>query len=128
MSAGAHAQVNFGLPNDMEVEQALESFAKDVCEHYGTSLHGIYLFGSRARGEHDQESDADVAVVLSGDFEFWREAGVLSGLAFDYLVENGVFIDVKPLSLEAWKDPSSHANAPLVRAVRRDCKVIGIAA
>jgi uncharacterized protein len=128
MRDGANVQANLSLPDDAEVGQVLQRFAKDVSEHYGPSFAGIYLYGSRARGEHDQESDADVAVVLSGDFEFWREAGVLSDLSYDYLVDRGVYIDARPFSIEAWNDPSTHENPVLVRAVRRDRKAIGIAA
>ncbi len=125
MRATANAQEILGLPNDDEVGQILQRFAKDVREHYGASFAAIYLYGSRARGEHDQGSDADVAVILSGDFEFWREAGVLSDLSYDYLVDRGVYIDARPFSLEAWKDPSLHENPPLMRVVKRDCKKIG---
>jgi predicted nucleotidyltransferase len=127
MNAAVNAEEVLRLPNDTEVGQILQRFAKGVREHYGPLFAGLYLYGSRARGEHAPGSDADVAVILSGNFNFWLEVGVLSDLSYDYLVEQGVVIDAKPLSLEAWNDPSSHANPPLVRAVRRDCKVIGTA-
>jgi uncharacterized protein len=113
------------VPSDETVRDALNLFAKDVRAHYGPSVAGVYLYGSRARGDHSPESDVDIAVVLSPDFDYWREAGVLSDLAYDYLLDRGVLIEPKPLSLKAWSDPSSHVNPSVVLAMRRDCKEIG---
>lgn len=33
---------------------------------YGSRLKGVYLYGSYARGEADDDSDIDVAVILAG--------------------------------------------------------------
>src|SRR5262245_50547074 len=115
------------VPSDETVRNALNLFAKDVRAHYGQSVAWVYLYGSRARGEHRPGSDADVAVVLSHDFDYWREANLLSDLAYDFLLDRGVLIDPKPLSLKAWNNPSSHANPSMIRAIRRDCKEIGLA-
>jgi len=112
-------------PSDAEVGQVLLRFAKDVHEHYGSGLAGVYLYGSRARAGHHPESDADVVIILSKDFDFWREVSVLSDLSYDYLADQGVCIDAKPVALSEWNDPSSHVNPSLIRAMRRDCKTIG---
>jgi predicted nucleotidyltransferase len=112
-------------PSDEAVRQVLLSFAKDVHDHYGSGLAGLYLYGSRARDEHHPESDADLAVILSKDFDFWQEVSVLSDLSYDYLADQNVCIDATPVALLEWNDPSSHVNPSLVRAMRRDCKAIG---
>ncbi len=92
-------------PRDEAVRDALDRFANDVRGHYGRSLAGVYLYGSRARGEHGPGSDADIAVVLSQDFDYWREADFLSDLAYDYLLDRRVLIDPRPLSLKALNQP-----------------------
>jgi antitoxin ChpS len=112
-------------PSDEEVGQVLLRFAKGVQELYGSDLAGLYLYGSRARAGHHPERDADLAVVLSKDFDFWREVDVLVEFSYDYLVDQGVCIDAKPVALLEWNDPSSHVNPSLVRAMRRDSKAIG---
>jgi uncharacterized protein len=127
MSAFISSAEHLDVPSDETVADALDCFANDVRAHYGRSLARVYLYGSRARGEHGPGSDADIAVVLSQDFDYWREADVLSDLAYDYLLDRGVLIDPKPLSLKAWNDPSSHENPSAVLAMRRDCKEIGLA-
>jgi uncharacterized protein len=77
-----------------------------------SGLAGLYLYGSRARAEHHPESDADLAVILSKDFDFWREVSVLSDLSYDYLADQNVCIDAIPVALLEWNNPSSHVNRP----------------
>jgi predicted nucleotidyltransferase len=47
-------------------EQALvEMFAEQLCKRLGDHVHGVWLFGSRARGEKpSEESDVDVLVLV----------------------------------------------------------------
>lgn len=42
-------------------------------ELYQDKLDKIILFGSRARGDHDSESDFDVLIVLKNDFNYSQE-------------------------------------------------------
>lgn len=34
---------------------------------YGDKIHGIYLYGSYARGDFDEESDIDFTAIVEGD-------------------------------------------------------------
>jgi antitoxin ChpS len=43
---------------------ALEAFHIRILNRFGERLRGLVLFGSRARGDHRPDSDADVAVFL----------------------------------------------------------------
>jgi len=112
-------------PSDEEVEQGLRRFARVVRDHYGERLQGLFLYGSRARGDHHAESDADVAAILSGPLQYWQEVFALSDLSYDELVDHGIYIDAKPYSLSDWEEPSDHVSASLVRAIKRDGKPIG---
>ena len=49
----------------------MSEYDRDVVERFkklmvarGVPLHGVVLFGSRARGDHDPDSDYDVLVVV----------------------------------------------------------------
>jgi hypothetical protein len=68
-------------PIDASTLDAARVFLSRVAERY--RLHEAILFGSRARGTHGEESDADIAVVLDGGEAerprcgavcFWRRA------------------------------------------------------
>jgi predicted nucleotidyltransferase len=49
---------------DPITEAALGAFRSRLEERYGADLRRLVLFGSRARGDHRDDSDADVAVFL----------------------------------------------------------------
>ena len=57
---------------------------------YAGRLHGVYLYGSHARGEGSRESDVDVLIVLdaisSYSAEVDRTGGLIAGLSLKHSV------------------------------------------
>ena len=49
----------------------LDSITKEMVEcyhtYYGKNIVGIYLYGSYARGDFDNQSDIDITAVVKGD-------------------------------------------------------------
>ncbi len=82
---------------------------------YGDRLARIVLFGSRARGDHRDDSDYDVAVFLKTWPDWWRELDVLAGLSNDLLDASGAVFDIKPYAVREWSDQT-----PLMSEIRRD--------
>jgi antitoxin ChpS len=108
-------------PTKEEVLRALGQFAADVSAHYGARLRGLYLFGSRARGDHGPYSDADVAVVLDADgLNLDREKWTLVDLAFHPGFDIGVHISPWPFTLEDWGRAEEPSAASLIRNAKRD--------
>lgn len=108
------------------VPDILRRFADDVRDHYGPRLAGIYLFGSRARGDHSEDSDADVAVVLHGPFDFWKERGWLGDLAYDYFLKHWLYIQPYPFELSEWERADTERD--FVVSARHDARPIPAAA
>ena len=76
---------------------ALDEFVQEVRRLYGPRLRKVLLYGSHARGDARPGSDVDVAVILD-DFESRSvESHRLGDLAWDYLLDRDVFIDVMPI-------------------------------
>ncbi len=82
---------------------------------YGERIERVVLFGSRARGDANEESDYDVAVFLNDLTDRWRELDRLADLRTDFLEDAGIFIDAKPYPAGAYRDRTS-----LMREIRRE--------
>ena len=113
-------------PDEATVDEAVHDFARAVRDAYGDRVKGIYLFGSRARGDHTPDSDADVAVVLDdGDWRVWDEKMKLASIEYDIIVDTGAEPQGWPIRESEWINPDLHSNPPLVRAMRGDAKPSG---
>jgi len=114
-------------PDDATVARALQDFAAAVRRHYGDRLRGLYLFGSRARGDHTPESDADVAVVLAdGGWKYWEEKFRLVDFAFDYTRSSGVYVQPWPFTASEWEHPGTDERCALARRARLESRPLGV--
>ena len=52
---------------DHDTEEAVRRFLALISSHY--DMAGAIVYGSRARGTHRSDSDADVAVLLNGEHQ-----------------------------------------------------------
>jgi antitoxin ChpS len=105
--------------------EALQLFVSAATRAYRGRVDKFVVFGSRARGDPTDGSDLDVAVVLlDPHVDHYREKMGLADLAYDAIVETGVHLQPWPISLAEWRDPETHTNPSLVRAMRRDGLVI----
>ncbi|MCD6372121.1 MAG: nucleotidyltransferase domain-containing protein [Thermococcus sp.] len=85
----------------MRHKEVAEAFARDVRKLLGDNLVKIILFGSVARGEESEESDVDILVVVKNDP--WEVQKKLADLVVDYLLEYGIYVSPKVISLEEFE-------------------------
>ena len=79
------------------------------------------MFGSRARGDHRPDSDADVAVLLDGPRQpFVATKLKMSDAAYDVLLDTGINISPLPVWLDEWEHPDAYLNPALLANIARE--------
>lgn len=104
---------------DPITQDALLSFKKILTDKYGTHLRSLYLFGSRARGDHQPDSDADVAVFLDQVTDPIGEQFDLIARGYDILLRTGINIQPWVFEQASLANPTTHRAAHLVISIRR---------
>lgn len=84
----------------MEIDSATRTasgaFLKRIADSFPVT--GAMLFGSRARGDHQAESDADVAVLPGGELASFVDVKLaMADVVFDVLLETGVLTQPLPV-------------------------------
>lgn len=99
---------------------ALASFKAMLAARYGANLKTLYLFGSRARGDHRPDSDVDVAVFLDQVADPLGEQLDLIDDGYPILLDTGLNIQPWVFEQASLADPSRYRAAHLVETVRRE--------
>ena len=101
---------------DPDTEHAVRLFLARIAGSY--ALAGARLYGSRARGDHDAQSDADVAVFLRGarttPSQLLRTKLAMADIAFDVMLETNILISPMPIWDEEWANPHVYSNPHLL--------------
>lgn len=106
-------------PPDPETAHAARTFLRHISGRY--PVKEILLFGSRARGTHTDDSDADLAVILSGPAgRRYRVSGEMAEIAFMVMLETGVLVQAVPLWEGEYERPDEFSNPELIAAIKRD--------
>jgi DNA invertase Pin-like site-specific DNA recombinase len=104
---------------DADTERAARAFLKRLEGKY--PVVDAILYGSRARGNHTSDSDADIAVILKGDRgDRYAAAREMAGIAFDVMMDTGVLVSPLPLWPDELARPENFSNPALIRNIQRE--------
>jgi predicted nucleotidyltransferase len=104
---------------DNDTEEAVRRFLVLLSSRY--SMAGAIVYGSRARGTHRVDSDADVVVLLNGEHQrFLTTKLAMSDVAFDVLLETGINISPLPVWMDEWEHPETYSNPALLQNIARE--------
>lgn len=91
----------------LKIEKILEEVKFKVKSLYGDKLKSVILYGSYARGEEKQKSDIDIAVILKGDFELFKEIDRIIDVTYDIGLNHSVLLSIKPISEQDYDKPNT---------------------
>jgi uncharacterized protein len=98
---------------------AVQEFARRLTDRY--PVQRVILFGSRARGTERTDSDADVAVLLRGArCRFLDTKLEMVDIAYDVLLDTGIYIQPLPIWENEWERPEIHSNPRLLQNIERE--------
>ncbi len=98
---------------------AVQQFRQRIAAEFPAK--DLLVFGSRARGDHRPDSDADVAVLLDGPHRPFLDTKLkMSDVAYDVLLETGINISPLPVWMDEWEQPSSYSNPALLANIARE--------
>jgi len=86
------------------VEQVLAELKRQLAALYGERLKGVYLFGSHARGDADDESDVDILIVLDRVDHYSREISQTSEVISELSLKYGISLSRFFASETQWRD------------------------
>jgi antitoxin ChpS len=105
---------------------AISAFLSRIASDYPVT--SARLYGSRARGDSDRHSDADVAVFLKGAREaksdLLRVKLAMADIAFEILLETNILISPLPIWEDEWNQPEFYENPRLLENIRREGVVL----
>jgi predicted nucleotidyltransferase len=104
---------------DKQTEDAVRRFVRLISPRY--AIAEVIVYGSRARGAHRPDSDADVAVLLEGPHHRFLATKLdMADLAFDILLETGINISPLPIWRDEWENPEVYVNPALLRNIAKE--------
>ena len=101
--------------------RALDEFVERLRALYGERLKGVMLYGSRARGDWEEESDIDTLIVLRTLPDFWEARHQISPVASEISLKHDLVITAIPTS----ETDLQESGSPLFLNIRREGVVVG---
>lgn len=96
-------------------DPVLTRLRHDLDAAFGDRIERVVLYGSRARGDAQADSDYDVAVFLKNYTNRQHERPYLSSIETEVFDHTGGLIHALSFKAESWNN-----RTPLMGAIRRD--------
>ncbi len=82
----------------MKIKKILKEFKEKLIELYKDQLVDVLLYGSFARREQREDSDIDIAVILKGNINPFKEIDRITEFSYDLSLKYSILISIHPIS------------------------------
>lgn len=82
----------------MKIKKILAEFKQGLIEIYGNQLVDVLLYGSYARGEQRTDSDIDIAIILKGNIDTFKEIDRITEFSYELSLKYSTLLSIHPLS------------------------------
>jgi predicted nucleotidyltransferase len=104
---------------DPSTARAARSFLSAIEKLY--PVVGAVIYGSRARGDHRADSDADLAILLPGSHGSTVNTMLdMIDAAYAVELESGIVVSPLPIWQDQWEHPEQFSNPGLLRNIQRE--------
>lgn len=100
-----------------EEKLAISEFAELLRQKFPALIKEIILFGSKVRGNSEEDSDIDILIVLNN--LTWETKKTISELAANENINHNVLISTVRYDSETWENPVIKAS-PFGMSVRKE--------
>jgi len=102
-----------------KVKLAVRKFINLISGRY--DIDQVSVYGSRAREDHREDSDVDVAILLRGNPQRCLTVKLdMMNDACNVLFETGILISPLPVWLSEWNSPANYSNPMLLKNIKRE--------
>ena len=82
----------------MKIKNILSELKLGLTKLYDNQLVDVLLYGSYARGEQRQDSDIDIAVILKGNINSFKEIDRITEFSYDISLKYSILLSIHPIS------------------------------
>jgi len=100
-------------------QRALQTFVRKLNQAYPRQIHQVMLFGSKARGDSDVDSDVDVLIIINQDDRSIRRE--IIDIASDLSLEHDILLSPRVISKNKWE---ARRGFSIYQNIARDAKTI----
>jgi predicted nucleotidyltransferase len=102
-------------------QAAIDEYIRQIGERFPGQILSVTLFGSKARGDADAESDIDLLVLVDEEKPAFRSQ--LWAIASDVSLEHNLVLSVRVFGQARWAE-SRRMRLPLYRAIESEALLL----
>lgn len=104
--------------NESQIDVVIEQFRTQVRAVLGSALVSLYWFGSRARGDSNEDSDYDLLLETKSEITE-KQRDLVADLAVDISANLGAWLDIHYRTVK-WMSTAPYTFSPFVQSVRSE--------